>query len=58
MKIKNLLVMSAVLACGLTLASCDQPKPSTSNGGETATEVTVGICKALQGDSEYSWFLG
>lgn len=43
MKIKNLLVMSAVLACGLTLASCDEPKPSTSNGGETATEVTVGI---------------
>ena len=26
--------------------------------GINATEVTVGICKALQGDSEYSWFLG
>ena len=26
--------------------------------GMNATEVTVGICKALQGDSEYSWFLG
>ena len=26
--------------------------------GVNATEVTVGICKALQGDSEYSWFLG
>ena len=26
--------------------------------GFNATEVTVGICKALQGDSEYSWFLG
>ena len=25
--------------------------------GINATEVTVGICKALQGDSEYSWFL-
>ena len=23
-----------------------------------ATDVAVGICKALQGDSEYSWFLG
>ena len=35
MKIKNLLVMSAVLACGLTLASCDQPQ--TSQGGNTST---------------------
>ena len=26
--------------------------------GINATDVTVGICKALQGDSEYSWFLG
>ena len=26
--------------------------------GFNATEVTVGLCKALQGDSEYSWFLG
>ena len=26
--------------------------------GVNATEITVGICKALQGDSEYSWFLG
>ena len=26
--------------------------------GINATEVTVGICKSLQGDSEYSWFLG
>ena len=26
--------------------------------GMNATEVTVGISKALQGDSEYSWFLG
>ena len=26
--------------------------------GINATEVTVGICKAMQGDSEYSWFLG
>ena len=26
--------------------------------GINATEVTVGICKASQGDSEYSWFLG
>ena len=26
--------------------------------GINATEVTVGICKALQRDSEYSWFLG
>ena len=26
--------------------------------GINATEVTVGICKALQGDAEYSWFLG
>ena len=26
--------------------------------GINATEITVGICKALQGDSEYSWFLG
>ena len=26
--------------------------------GINATEVTVGIGKALQGDSEYSWFLG
>ena len=26
--------------------------------GINATEVTVGICKALQVDSEYSWFLG
>ena len=26
--------------------------------GINATEVTVGICKALHGDSEYSWFLG
>ena len=26
--------------------------------GINAIEVTVGICKALQGDSEYSWFLG
>ena len=26
--------------------------------GINATEVTVGISKALQGDSEYSWFLG
>ena len=26
--------------------------------GINATEETVGICKALQGDSEYSWFLG
>lgn len=46
MKIKNLLVMSAVLACGLTLASCDgkESSPATSNSGtETATEVTVGI---------------
>ena len=25
--------------------------------GINATEVTVGICKALQGDCEYSWFL-
>ena len=23
-----------------------------------ATEITVGICKALQGDPQYSWFLG
>ena len=26
--------------------------------GINATEITVGISKALQGDSEYSWFLG
>jgi hypothetical protein len=26
--------------------------------GINATDVTVGIYKALQGDSEYSWFLG
>ena len=26
--------------------------------GINATEVTVGICKALQEESEYSWFLG
>ena len=26
--------------------------------GVNATEVTVGISRALQGDSEYSWFLG
>ena len=26
--------------------------------GINATEITVGIGKALQGDSEYSWFLG
>lgn len=26
--------------------------------GINATDVTVGICKALQSDSEYSWFLG
>ena len=26
--------------------------------GMNATDVTVGICKALQGDPEYSWFLG
>ena len=25
--------------------------------GINATEITIGICKALQGDSEYSWFL-
>ena len=50
MKIKNLLVMSAVLACGLTLASCDQPQTSQggnnstpSNGGTTVEEVHVGI---------------
>ncbi len=26
--------------------------------GINATEITVGICKALQGEPEYSWFLG
>ena len=26
--------------------------------GINATEITVGICKALQGDPQYSWFLG
>ena len=26
--------------------------------GINATEITLGICKALQGDPQYSWFLG
>ena len=42
----------------LTSANKSSYVDSYVQRGINATEITVGIGKALQGDSEYSWFLG
>jgi hypothetical protein len=42
----------------LTAANKSSYCDSYVQRGLNATEITVGISKALQGDSEYSWFLG
>ena len=42
----------------LTEANKSSYSDSYVQRGINATEITVGIGKALQGDSEYSWFLG